>query len=215
LLLPSSLVIGQQTYVTRYDIFVGYTFLDSPHVSLFENGTHFQFGVRPKTWYSLGLDYSLSAGDLTLTPSLLLPSLQQQLSQKLPPGYNLSVTSHSRTQTFAGGPQFSYRHYSKVTLFIRPSFGAIYERATPHPNPNDPIALAIVELLAPSGYKTDWTAFYGFGGGADLLFSKHVALRVQADLVYDHLFSDLLKDGRLTTRFSIGPCFNFGKNILK
>jgi hypothetical protein len=215
LLFPSSLVIGQQTYVTRYDIFVGYTFLDSPHVSLFENGTHFQFGVRPKTWYSLGLDYSLSAGDLTLTPNLLLTSLQQQLSQELPPGYNLSVTSHSRTQTFAGGPQFSYRHYSKVALFVRPSFGAIYERATPHPNPNDPIALAIVKLLAPSGYKTDWTAFYGFGGGADLLFSKHVAVRVQADLVYDHLFSDLLKDGRMTTRFSVGPCFNFGKNILK
>jgi len=213
LLLLSSLAIGQQTYVTRYDAFVGYTFLDSPHVSLFENGTHFQFGVRPKTWYSLGLDYSLSAGDLTLTPNLLLTSLQQQLSKELPPGYNLSVTSHSRTQTFAGGPQFSYRHYSKVTLFVRPSFGAIYERATPHPS--GAIATLVVEQLAPSGYKTDWTAFYGFGGGADLLFSKHVALRVQADLVYDHLFSDLLKDGRLTTRFSIGPCFNFGKNILK
>jgi hypothetical protein len=31
--------------------------------------------------------------------------------------------------------------------------------------------------------------FYGFGDGTDLLFSKHVPLRVQADLVYDHLFS--------------------------
>jgi hypothetical protein len=213
LLVSSSPAVGQQTYVTRYDAFVGYTFLDSPRVSLFENGAHFQFGVRPKTWYSLGLDYSLSAGDLTLTPNLLLTSLQQQLSQLLPPGYTLSVTSHSRTQTFAGGPQLSYRHYSKVTLFVRPSIGAIYERAIPHPSGE--IATLIVEQLAPSGYKTDWTAFYGFGGGADLLFSKHVALRVQADLVYDHLFSELLKDGRLTTRFSIGPCFNFGKNIAK
>jgi hypothetical protein len=215
LLLSSSPVIGQQTYVTRYDAFVGYTFLDSPRVSLFENGVHFQFGVRPKTWYSLGFDYSLSAGDLTLTPNLLTTALQQQLSQVLPPGYTLSVPAHSRTQTLAGGPQFAYRHYSKVTLFIRPSFGAIHEHATPHPNPSDPIALAVVKQLAPSGYKTDWTAFYGFGGGADLLFSRHVALRVQADLVYDHLFSDLLKDGRLTTRFSVGPCFNFGKNIVK
>ena len=213
MLLSSSQVIGQQTYVSRYNVYVGYTFLDSPHVSLFENGAHFQAGVNPKTWCALGFDYSVSAGDLTLTPSLLLPSLQQQLSQELPPGYNLSVASHSRTQTFAGGPQFSYRHYSKVTLFVRPSFGAIYERATPHPS--GAIATLVVEQLAPSGYKTDWTAFYGFGGGADLVFSKYVALRVQADLVYDHLFSDLLKDGRMTTRFSIGPCFNFGKNILK
>jgi len=42
-----------------------------------------------------------------------------------------------------------------------------------------------------------------------------VALRMQADLVHDHLFSDLLQNGRMTVRFSIGPCFNFGKNILK
>jgi hypothetical protein len=219
LLLWSSPVFSQQKYVTRYDAFVGYTFLDSPHVSLFENGVHAQFGVRPKTWYSLGFDYSVSAGDLTLTPNLLLPSLQQELGlllkQVAPPGYTLSVPAHSHTQTLAAGPQLAYRHYAKVTLFIRPSFGAIYERATPHPIPGDLIAGLVVTQLAPLGYKTDWTAFYGFGGGADLLFSKHVALRVQADLVYDHLFSDLLKDGRFTTRFSIGPCFNFGKNIVK
>jgi hypothetical protein len=29
------------------------------------------------------------------------------------------------------------------------------------------------------------------------------------------LFSDILRDGRLTTRFSIGHCFNFGRNIKK
>jgi len=213
LLLSSPSIFGQQTYVPRYDAFVGYAFLDSPHVSLFENGAHFQFGVRPKPWVSLGVDYSVSMGDLTLTPDLLTTALQQKLAAELPAGYALSVSSHSRTQTFAAGPQLAYRHYSKVTLFVRPSIGAIYERATPHPT--DVITTAVVNQLAPSGYKTDWTPFYGFGGGADLIFSKHVALRVQADLVYDHLFSDILKDGRLTTRFSIGPCFNFGKNIKK
>jgi hypothetical protein len=45
------------------------------------------------------------------------------------------------------------------------------------------------------------------------MLSKHVAWRVQADFVYDHLFDDLLRDGRMTTRFSIGPAFNFGKNV--
>ena len=69
--------------------------------------------------------------------------------------------------------------------------------------------------LGAAGYKTSWTPFGGFGGGVGLLFSKHFALRAQADLVYNHLFSDILRDGRLTTRFSIGPCFNFGRNIQK
>lgn len=221
-LLAISPAFGQQSYISRFDAFGGYAFLDSPHIGLFENGFQLQVGVRPKTWYSLGFDYSISEGNLTLTANLLTPALQQQLGAQLqalalaglvPPGYVLSVPTHSRTQTFAAGPQLAYRHFSHVTLFVRPSIGAIYEVATP--NPGDPIAVGVVSQLAPSGKKTDWTGFYGFGGGVDLLFSKHLALRVQADLVYDHLFSDLLKDGRLTTRFSIGPCFNFGKNIAK
>jgi hypothetical protein len=222
LLFASAPALGQQTYVSRYDLFAGYTFLDSPRVSLFENGFHFQVGVRPKTWCSLGFDYSISGGDLTLTPNLLTTAWQQQLggllqqlgaAGQLPAGYTVAVPSNSTTQTFAAGPQLAYRHFREVTLFVRPSIGAIHEVATPQPG--DPIAKIIVEALAPSGKKTDWTTFCGFGGGADFLFSKHIGLRVQADLVYDHLFGDILQDGRLTTRFSVGPCFNFGKNIKK
>jgi len=219
LLLPPLTASGQQTYVSRFNTYVGYSFLSSPHLGLFENGLHFQTGVNPTPWLAVGFDYSFSAGNSTLTPNLLTPALQQELALELgviAPGYplsSLSVASHSATQTFAGGPQYEYRRFSKLTLFVRPSFGAIYERATPHPVGEIPVL--VVGQLAPAGYKTDWTPFYGFGGGADWLLSQHVALRVQADLVYDHLFSGLLKDGRLTTRFSIGPTFNFGSNIRK
>jgi len=213
-------LFGQQTYVPRFDAYVGYAFLDSPHVSLFENGVAAQIGVRPKTWYSLGFDYSYTTGDLTLTPDLLLPSLQQALGAQLAPyfaaGYKLVVPVHSKTQTFAAGPQLAYRHMQHVTLFLRPVFlGGIHELATPQPLASDAIATGVVRQLAPSGQKTDTTWFIGFGGGFDILFSKHVALRTQADLVHDHLFSDLLTDPRWTVRFSIGPAFNFGKNIAK
>jgi hypothetical protein len=220
--LASARAKGQQSYVPHYNLYAGYTFLDSPRVSLFENGIHIQAGANPKTWYALGFDYSISGGDLTLTPGLLTPAWQDQLGAllqelaaagKLPPGYTVAIPSHSRTQTFAGGPQLSYRHFARVTLFVRPSVGAIHEVATPQPA--DPIAQLMVAALAPSGKKTNSTIFYGFGGGADFAFSKHLGLRVQADLVYDHLFSDVLQDGRFTTRFSVGPCFNLGKNIKK
>ena len=79
-LLASVPAPGQQSYVPRYNLFAGYTFLDSPHVSLFENGFHFQAGVNPKTWLALGFDYSVSGGSLTLTPDLLTPYWQQQLT---------------------------------------------------------------------------------------------------------------------------------------
>lgn len=218
LLAPAGL--AQQNYVSRYDLFTGYTFLDSPAIGLFENGFQTQIGIRPKTWYSLGFDYSISAGDLNITSNLLPSGLQQQLAAqlaalaaagKLPPGYQLVVPARSHTQTFAMGPQLAYRHFSKVTLFVRPSLGAIREVAIPHPA--DPIAAQIVKQLAPSGRKQDWTGFYGFGYGFDLLLSKHFAIRTQGDLVWDHLFNDLLANGRWTTRFSVGPAFNFGRNI--
>ena len=220
LLLAASPVAAQQTYVSQFDVFTGYAFLDSPHINLFENGFQAQFGYRPKPWYSLGFDYSRSTGDLVLTPNLLPTALQQQLGAELgqmiaahliPATYVLAVSTHSTSQTFAIGPQLAYRHFSHLTLFIRPSLGAIHEVAVPHPA--DAVATAVAAQLAPAGKKTEWTGFYGFGGGFDILFSKHVGIRTQADLVYDHLFNDLLADGRWTVRFSVGPCFNFGKNL--
>ena len=224
MLVLASPALGQkQTYVTRFDAFGGYAFLDSPSVSLFENGFATQIGVRPKTWYSLGFDYTYATGDLTLTADQLVPSLQQSLGAqlaalaaagRLPPGYSLKVLSHSKTQTFAVGPQLAYRRWEHATIFFRPLFaGAIYEVATP--KPADPIATAIVAQLAPSGKKTDTTWFLGVGGGFDILLSHHFAIRTQVDVVHDHLFDDLLKDGRWTVRFSVGPAFNFGRNIVK
>ena len=83
LLLAASPVAAQQTYVSQFDAYAGYAFLDSPHISLFENGFQAQFGYRPKPWYSLGFDYSRSTGDLVLTPDLLPTATQQLLGQEL------------------------------------------------------------------------------------------------------------------------------------
>ena len=219
---------GQQAYVSRFDFYAGYGFLDSPKVNLFENGAAFQFGVRPTTWLSLGFDFTAAAGDLKITPAQLLPALQTQLQTAiaggigaglfpLPTAYNyagLYVPAHSTTQTYALGPELVYRHFSRVTLFARPVYaGIIHETATPQPQ--DPVVKALVAGLIPTPSKTDNVWFIGFGGGFDILFSKHFAWRSQADLVHDHLFSDLLTEGRFTVRFSTGPAFNFGSNIRK
>jgi hypothetical protein len=215
-------VFGQQDYVGRYNVFAGFTYLDSPQVHLPERGFHIQAGLNLKTWLAMGFDYSRSTGELTLTPNLLPDALRSQLEQEiaayqslglLPAGYVLSVPAGSTTQTFAAGPQFSWRHWTHLTLFIRPSIGAIREVARPHPA--DPFAAGVVQSLAPSGTKQDWTYFYGFGGGADIGVTRHLALRVQADLVRDHLFNDILKNSRGTVRLSIGPTIQWGHNIVQ
>lgn len=222
LALFASATFAQQDYVGRFDLYGGFTYLESPHINLAERGFQFQFGYRPRSWYTLGFDYSVSTGHTALSPNLLTTSLQQQLGTQIggliaagviPPTYALSLPLDSLTQTFAAGPQLAYHGWRPITPFIRPSIGAIHEIATPHAT--DPIAAAIVAQLAPSGQKTDWTGFYGFGGGFDANVSKHFAIRFQADFVHDHLFSDLLKDGRNTVRFSVGPAVQFGGNARK
>jgi hypothetical protein len=214
---------AQQRDVAQFDAYFGYSFLNSPHIGLMEHGAAAQFGFRPKRWYSVGFDYSISQGNLNLTPDLLPPALQQQLAAGfaplikaglMPANYQLIVPAHSLSQTFAVGPQLAYRRMTRATLFLRPVFaGAIHESAKPHPR--DPFALGVANELAPRGIKTDTAPFIGFGGGFDIIFNRSFSLRTQADLVYDHLFNDLLNDGRFTVRFSVGPAFNFGKNIAK
>lgn len=219
-------IFGQQSYVSRYDVYGGYAFLNSPAISLFENGFATQLGIRPRRWISFGFDYTFAAGDLKVTTTQLLPELQTNLQAGiaagvragvLPANYpygSMSVAAHSRTQTFAVGPQLAYRHLSKATLFLRPVFaGVIHETVTPQPQ--DAVLKALVGSLITTPTKSNNVLFVGFGGGFDIIVSKHFAWRTQGDLVYDHLFNDLLKDGRFTTRFSSGPAFNFGKNIEK
>jgi hypothetical protein len=206
--------------IERFDAYAGFAYFDTPDLNLDEHGFHLQAGYNATRMIAFGFDYSNVSGHNSLTPNLLTLSDQLliqtalndlALEGLLPPGYQLSVPTGSTTQTFAAGPELTIRHYVPVTIFVRPDLGAIREVATPHPT--DPIAALIVQGLAPSGHKTSWASFYGFGGGVDWNATRHVALRVQVDEVYNHLFNDLLKDSRWTTRVSIGPAFRFGKTL--
>ena len=179
-----------------------------------------QAGVRLRSWLSFGFDYSVYTGHTSLGTNLFTTALQQQLNGqiaqlialgRLPANYTLSVPIDSLTQTFAAGPQLAFHGWSLLTLYLRPSLGMIRETATPHAI--DPFSAAVIAQLAPSGSKQDWTPFYGFGGGFDVNVTNHLAVRVSADFVHDHLFSDLLKDGRNTFRISVGPAWQFGHNI--
>lgn len=213
---------AQQSYVSRYDLYSGFTAFSTPHLNLTERGYNFQGGLNLRSWLTTGFDFAYVSGHSSLTPSMLKSSLAAQIegeiaaleaAHQLPPGYMLFVPTDSTTQTFAAGPQFSYRHWNAITLFVRPSIGAVHQTATPHPNPLDPFAVAVTQVLAPSGKKVDWTGFYGFGGGIDWNLTPHFALRTQMDLVRWHLFNDLL-DANWTVRYSVGPAFRFGGNIL-
>ncbi len=211
---------AQQNYVGFYDAYVGFADINAPALGLNQPGFHTQLGVNPRPWYSVGFDFSIASGSELLTPSLLPANLQalvagaqQQYTALglLPPGYKLVVPTDVDTQTYAFGPQYINRHFKRITFFARPSLGALHEHATPRAA-TDPFQGAIIAQLVPHGSKSDWTGFYGVGGGGDFAINKHFGLRTQLDIVYNHPFNDILASGRTTYRVSIGPSFHFGKN---
>jgi len=218
-LLLAAPALAQQSYVGRWDAYGGFTSIMQPSIDLTEPGFNFQAGFRPTTWLTLGFDYSVGTGRNTLDQGMLLPSLATQLTTQLgelaamglvPAGYKLGVPVDARTQSFQAGPDFPIRKFESVTFFVRPNLGAMQVVATPRPG--DPIAQMIVAQLTPTGKKTDWTYFYGFGGGLEFNVNHHFALRFQADFAHDQFFNDILKAGN-TIRFSVGPAFQWGKNV--
>ena len=214
---------AQQKEVSRYDAFAGFTSINAPALGLSQPGFHTQAGINMRPWYSVGFDYSVASGSEILKTDLLPSALQQTINGGillyksmglLPAGYTLAIPTDAFTQTFAAGPQMVYRHYDKLTLFLRPSLGALHETATPHPLAGDFFAASVVQQLAPTGKKADWTGFYGLGGGGDFAITRHFGIRAQMDAVYNHPFNDILANGRWTYRYSVGPSFHFGHNII-
>lgn len=212
---------AQQTTLKKYDLYTGFTDLDSPALGLNQKGFHTQAGMNVRRWLVFGLDYSVSSGSTVLTPDLLPVPLQQQLggiveqlviAGQIPPTFQLTIPAHIVTQSLAGGPQFSYRRFTRVTPFVRPSVGAFRLAATPHPT--NPVATLISQALVPSGHKVDWTGFYGFGGGDEVILTPRVGVRTQMDVVHNHPFNDILAKGFWTMRYSAGLNFHFGRDIL-
>jgi hypothetical protein len=60
--LAAAFAQAQQSYVGRYDAYVGFADLYTPELGLNQTGFHTQVGINPRTWYSVGFDYSVSTG---------------------------------------------------------------------------------------------------------------------------------------------------------
>ncbi len=203
---------AQQSYVGRYDAYVGFSDINAPYVNnLNQPGVNIQAAIVNNRWISSGFDYSVQKGTGPLTASLLPAALQQELAAELPPGYNLRIPTDVNVQTFAAGSELTYRHYAKTMVFIHPALCALRVKATPRPT--DPISTAVVAALIPSGTKVDWTGGYGVGGGAELYVTKHLSAHLETDALWAHPINDILANGGWIYRFSVGPVFHFGRNI--
>ncbi len=235
--------VAQQDYVGRYDVFAGYSYLGSPAVNLSQRGFNTQLGYNWNRWLALGFDYSNQDGRGTLVPDELKQPyygmvdgliLEGQANDgsggivfpgvpAIPTPYDAYVPFAARTQTFAAGPQLIFRSVpyfkkKKVGFFVHPSLGAIHEHINLEAH-DAFTGVVLYELVAGGVLQTthpsDTTYFYGVGGGVEFNATKHVHLRADAEFVHVFLFSDLLANSRNSVRISLGPTFNFGKNVKK
>jgi hypothetical protein len=210
-------VAQKQEYVGQYDAYVGYAYLTTPNMNLAQRGFQAQFGYNWRRWAALGFDTSYFGGGSSLTVPMLNNATLAKLAPilpYLPPGFKVWTPYTANTFTITGGPQFNYRGFKYVTLFVHPDIGAMYQSVKVQP-PNPIMGQIVQTLLGPSMSTNEWVAFYGVGGGFDVNVSKHVGLRFQSDWVYTQLFSDLLKNPQYTWRMSASPTFRFGKNVPK
>jgi|SRR5579863_5180942 len=202
-------MLAQQTDINKYTLFTGFDYMVSPARNLTERGFESDFGVTVKPWLGMGVDVGIisGAGTITGTETVYAPAVNA-----LRPGAanSIHVPFNSSTYTFAAGPQFYLRKWSKVTFLIRPGFGGMHEKA----DITFPVALAplfqALQVAPPSAHQTDTQLFFGLGGGFDLNVSRKVGFRVAADWVNTHLFSNLLVPRQNYVRFSIGPTFRWG-----
>jgi hypothetical protein len=228
LLLLCSLVIficlpavAQQTDINRYTVYTGFDTMISPARSLTEYGFDVDFGVTVKPWLGLGGDFGAfgnsiinGSGTINGSETVYAPTFNKLFGMGVPgvpPANAVNVPFTSTTYVFAAGPQFYWRKWKSVTFLGRPGFGGIHESANLTLPPGLGVLLPALGLPVPKANQSDLTWFIGLGGGADFNVSRRVGIRITADWVNTHLFSNLLTNRQNYMRFTIGPTWRWGQ----
>jgi hypothetical protein len=218
-LLTSLTCFSQQRDIRQFNIIAGYSYLATPSINLAQRGFNGDLATNLRPWLSFGFDFSMFSGGSTLLPKYLNAATQAQLGA-LPRPYLAAVANGvpytSATYTYQLGPQLNYRHFRKVTLFVRPALGLLHAKIQTHPEQlSSPYATPVVAgLLKGKLSEADTSVFYGFGGGATWEISPHFGLRATIDLARYNFFAQQLNGARNSVRFSVTPKVGFGRNIM-
>jgi hypothetical protein len=214
---------AQQTDIAQFNVVAGYSYLTTPSLNLAQRGFNGDFATNVRPWMSLGFDFSIFSGHSSLIPSYLNSATQTRLGSALAPlpapvraslgaALNQGVPFNSSTYTYQMGPQFNYRHFKKVTLFVRPALGLLHAKIQTRPSPA--LTPLVSGLLGGKLSDADTSVFYGLGGGATWEITRNFGLRFTADLARYNFFGQQLNGARNSVRLSVTTKYGFGKNIL-
>ena len=215
---------AQQTDIAQYSVVAGYSYLSTPSLNLAQRGFNGDFATNVRPWVSMGFDFSTFSGNTTLIPSYLNSATHAKLVGALAPfpapvqaalgaALNAGVPTSTSTYTYQMGPQFNYRRFKHVTLFVRPALGLLHMKIQTHPTAT--VTPLVRGLLGGKLSDADTSVFYGFGGGATWEITRNFGLRFTADLARTNFFGQTLTGARNAVRLSVTGKYGFGKNILR
>jgi hypothetical protein len=207
--------------INRYTVYTGFDYMTAPGLSLTQRGFDTDFGVTVKPWLGLGVDFSAAGnniisggGTINGTSTTYAPALiaaRSVYGNLIPTPNAINVSFNSTTYTMAVGSQFYIRKMKKVTFLIRPGLGAIHAGVDLSLDPRLGGLFQSLHLPVPASHQSDTTYFVGLGGGFDVNMSRRMGLRVTADWINTHLYSDILTNRQNFWRFTIGPTWKWGQ----
>ena len=223
LLLPASIALGQQSYVGQYDVYAGYMYLHSSLINLGETGYHTQIGTNPAKWYSVGYDYQLrqrryrpgpdhdeglpATGDKRATGAVNRGwNDPRQLPVEGAGAFEIGNLCHGSAAQFPALPGSDH---------LCPAGPRRTYMSPPYRIPAIQSAPCSPRSWRPAGTQTDWTYFYGFGGGVDFNVTKNFALRVQADFVRDQLVQRSFELRAIPCVYRSAPLSTLGRTSLR
>jgi hypothetical protein len=215
---------SQQNDIAQFSVIAGPSYLATPSLNLAQRGFNGDFAQNVRPWVSMGFDFSTFSGHTSLLPKYLNAATQTKLAGALAPlpvpvraalgaGLNAGVPTDTATYTFQMGPQFNYRHFRKVTLFVRPALGLLHAKI--QTKPAAALAPLVKGLMSGKLSDADTSVFYGFGGGATWEITRNFGLRATADLARYNFFGQTLNGARNSVRLSVTAKYGFGRNILR
>lgn len=235
LLFAATVVQSASAQVTyrKWDMYGGYTYLNTPTNSVSQFGYNLSFGHNLNKWLALGMDFSNFRGEgaQQATGTDLALRLPPSVGGTLPPQVlaalpyiGVNVPAHLSTTTFAAGTQFQVRKMKWVTPFFRPFLGAFHNKAqgqaaqitpTKLPPGVTPQMLAAVLASIPTdtlnkALTQDATVLgYGVGAGVDLNITRPIGIRFATDYIRTPLFGARQNN----VRIGFGLIYRFGREV--
>lgn len=186
-----------QIEIPQAQLTSSFSYLNTAKGAINQRGFEISTGWNWARWLTLGGDFCHYAGGGNQFTDIGVPGVIDFGYHHVPVNFN--------TYTVAVGTKFLLRKNRYVVPFARPGLGLVHEAAVSGQPAGIPIVLPITS-------KAEYRAFYGVGGGFEIMnVVPHASIIMLADYMRTRLFAEDLNSYRI----SAGLSWHFGSKTVR